>query len=201
ESPRRRPPGLQAALARLRRFQRQAIAPRDERSSQGKNPASQAGRKGSENRKLIVTLCGNVLHPLRFSASPSVFQGWERKVIRWNEDGAAATSGNQDATAIKSVESKQHELLAGTARSLEKIGTQAEALGIETQPLGCDFKTTANLPGIWPRTLHALAPLGIVVLAVAHRTHQRHDVAIAIRIVAQQPVLENRCHLKWEAQD
>src|SRR5690606_25184600 len=90
---------------------------------------------------------------------------------------------------------QQRQLLARPRRRLEQVGAQPPPLDIEAEPPGRDLEAAADLPRIGSSALHALAPFGVVVLAAAHRADQRHDVAVAVGIVPQEPVLEDGRHL------
>ena len=66
-------------------------------------------------------------------------------------------------------------------RWFEQVGPQIVFAGIQAQTLCRQFEPAADLPGIRSLPAHALFPAGIVVLAAAHRAHQRHHPFCPVR--------------------
>ena len=67
---------------------------------------------------------------------------------------------------------------------------------VEAAALGSHFKPTADLDRIRPLAAHALAPFGIIILAAAHGAQHIDHMAVAVRIMLQQPVAKQRADLR-----
>src|SRR4029077_17870637 len=86
--------------------------------------------------------------------------------------------------------SEQTELLAKPLRPGEMIRGQLGAALVEPEFFAGDLEAAADNPGHRAGPLHPGAPLRIVVLAAPHLADQGEDVAIAVRIIGQQPFAE-----------
>src|ERR1043165_199981 len=84
--------------------------------------------------------------------------------------------------------SKQRELLRALARRREMLGGELQLAAIEAEPLTGRLEAATDHPGDRPRAGHALAPLGIVILAAAHVADQLEHMVVAIRKVLDQPL-------------
>ena len=91
-------------------------------------------------------------------------------------------------------------VLCAAARRVEMLGGEPRLLHVEAEPGARLLETPADHPGIGAGPGHALAPLGVVILAAAHLPDQRKHVAIAIGKVRHQPFLEQVAHLERQPQ-
>src|SRR5438477_2974139 len=83
---------------------------------------------------------------------------------------------------------KQAQLLAVPLRPGKVVRRQLRAPLVEPEPVAGDLEAAADGPGHRTRALHPPAPFRVVVAPASHGADPREDVAVAVRIVRQQPV-------------
>src|SRR5215471_2560042 len=96
--------------------------------------------------------------------------------------------------------SEQAELLPSPARRTEMLGGEFDPVAVEAEPRAGGLEAPADHPRVGPGAGHALAPLGVVVLAAAHLADQREHVFLAVGEIRREPFAKEVAHLERQAQ-
>src|SRR5665213_2904738 len=96
--------------------------------------------------------------------------------------------------------SKQTQLRRIRLRLAEMLGGKLRARGVEAKLLAGKLKAASDQICVRPGALLPREPLGIVILAAAHVSHQLEDVAFAVRVIRLEPFAEQVAHLERQAQ-
>src|SRR5262245_35312866 len=96
--------------------------------------------------------------------------------------------------------SEQTELRILALRRREMLGCQLGPCLVEAKLLASGLETPTDHPGNRPRSSHAHAELGIVVLSAPEIADQTEHVSVAIREIRHQPLSKQVAHLDRQPQ-
>src|SRR5579864_8026112 len=96
--------------------------------------------------------------------------------------------------------SEQAQLLPSSAwRWSEVFSGERQGLLVELEPRARRLEALADHVGVGAGAGHALAPLGVVVLAAAHLADQPEHVLLAVGEIGREPLAEEVAHLERQA--